>query len=115
LRNHERKSYHEIERFTADQQRRYRFKRFEQEESVKKMLWNLGLALANQIKQPMRDPTVCPKRPVLERAVIKARQAVHAAKPEDRGPLRRNGRAAVKALHQHVEERGCKGVKTAAR
>jgi hypothetical protein len=61
----------------------------------------------------MRD-TICPKRSVLERAVIKAGKAVSGAKPEDRGPLRRNGRAAVKALQQHVEEHGC-DVKTAAR
>lgn len=63
----------------------------------------------------MSDSGACHKRYVLERAVIKAAQALSAAKPWDRGPLRRNGRAAVKALQQHVEEHGCEGVKTAAR
>ena len=62
----------------------------------------------------MSDRGICLKRYVLERAVRKAAQAVSAAKPRDRGPLRRNGRVAVKALHQQVEEHGC-GVKIAAR
>ena len=61
----------------------------------------------------MSDSGTCIKRYVLERVVLKAAQAVYAAKPEDRGPLLRNGRAAVKALQQHVEEHGC-DVKTAA-
>ena len=63
----------------------------------------------------MSDSAICLKRHVLERAVIKAAHAVSAAKPGDRGSLRRNGRAAIKALQQHVEEHGCVGVKTAAR
>lgn len=63
----------------------------------------------------MSDSGVCLKRYVLEMAVIKAAHAVSVAKPWDRGALRRNGRAAVKALQQHVEEHGCEGVKTAAR
>ena len=63
----------------------------------------------------MSDSGICPKRFVLERAVLKAAKAVYAARPEDRGPLRRNGRVAVKALNQHVEEHGCEGVKAAAR
>jgi hypothetical protein len=63
----------------------------------------------------MYDSGICPRRFVLEKAVIKAAQAVSAAKPWDRGPRRRHGRAAVKALQQHVEEHGCEGVKTAAR
>jgi hypothetical protein len=63
----------------------------------------------------MSDSGICPKRFVLERAVTKAAHAVSVAKPWDRAPLRRHGRAAVKALQQHVEEHGCDGVKTAAR
>jgi hypothetical protein len=61
----------------------------------------------------MFNCVICLKRSVLERAVLKAAQAVYSAKPEDRGPLRRNGRVAVKALHQHVKEHGCEEIKTA--
>ena len=58
----------------------------------------------------MSDSRIRPKRFVLERAVINAADAVSAAKPWDRGPLRPNARFAVKALRQHVEEHGCEGV-----
>ena len=55
----------------------------------------------------MPNSRICPERAKLESAVIVAVRNVYAVKPEDRVPLHRLARTAVKALQQHVEAHGC--------
>jgi hypothetical protein len=54
----------------------------------------------------------CPARGELERAVVDAVRNVYDTKAKDRDAFRKIERAAVRALHAHIEQHCCEPAKT---